>query len=413
MTIDQEFKALIPPLSEEEFEQLEQNILKDGVRDSLVIWDNNGEWVLIDGHNRYEIAKKHNLPYNTKRMTFDSRDDVKEWIILNQFGRRNLPAFVRAQLALKLKPIIAERAREKMINAPQKKVEREKEIKEIFEKFPYDTAENLAANKRKQFADEDRRDSQRNEKYIYFARFDKDKLKIGSSINPQSRIEQLSVSCPGIELAEIVLFGTGAEKHENAIKKKFAGYQIGNECYQCPDEILKQMIAYTRKEAARKDNTDYQLAKIAGVSHDTIHKVEVIQQKAPEEIREKVKSGELSINQGYRQTVNEIVKPKDFIQEVREQHEQFEESKKENVVSFQDIQQDNQNKMVLAIDLYKEICTAARQFDKLSLLRDEDDYEILWNNLDREAYGDLYSRLSSTKRIINSLMDELERRKNG
>ena len=171
---------------------------------------------------------------------------------------------------------------------------------------------------------------------------------------------------------------------------------------------LKPVIAERAKENLHQGNeplqksvnpvnTQKELAKVAGVSHDTIHKVEVIQQKAPEEIREKVKSGELSINQGYRQTVNEIVKPKDFIQEARERHEQFEESKKENVVSFQDIQQDNQNKMVLAIDLYKEICTAARQFDKLSLLRNEDDYEILWNNLDREAYGDLYSRLSSTK----------------
>ena len=289
MIIDQEFKSLIPPLSKEEFEQLEANCLRDGIRDNLIVWDNNGDFVLIDGHNRYEIAQKHNLPYNHKRMEFPNREAVIEWIILNQFGRRNLSAYDRSLLALKLKPIVQEQA--------------------------------------------------------------------------QQRMQE------------------GAK-----------GTQISAEA---------------------KGETRDKLAKVAGVSHDTIHKVEVIQQKAPEEIREKVKSGELSINQGYRQTVNEIVKPKNFIQEVREHHEQFEESKKENVVSFQDIQQDNQNKEILAIDLYKEICNAARQFDKLSLLRDEDDYEILWNNLDREAYGDLYSRLSSTKRIINSLMDELERRKNG
>ena len=288
MTIDQEFKALIPPLSKEEFEQLEANCLRDGIRDNLIVWDNNGDFVLIDGHNRYEIAQKHNLPYNHKRMEFPNREAVIEWIILNQFGRRNLSAYDRSILALKLKPVIAEKA-EKNLHQGQEPLQK--------------------------------------------------------SVNPV--------------------------------------------------------------------NTQKELAKVAGVSHDTIHKVEVIQQKAPEEIREKVKSGELSINQGYRQTVNGIVKLKDFIQEVRERHEQFEESKKENVVSFQDIQQDNQNKEILAIDLYKEICNAARQFDKLSLLRNEDDYEILWNNLDREAYGDLYSRLSSTKRIINSLMDELERRRNG
>ena len=52
--IDQEFKDLIPALTEEEYKQLEANILSEGIRDSLLVW--NG--ILIDGHNRYEIATK-------------------------------------------------------------------------------------------------------------------------------------------------------------------------------------------------------------------------------------------------------------------------------------------------------------------------------------------------------------------
>lgn len=360
MIIDQEFKSLIPPLSDEEYKQLEENILKDGVRDSVTYWDNNGDHILIDGHNRWEIAKKHNLPINERRMTFPDREAVIQWIILNQFGRRNLSAYDRSILALKLKSVIAERAREKMINAPQKKVEREKEIKEIFKKFPYDTAVNLAADKRKQFADEDRRNSQRNEKYIYFARFDKDKLKIGSSINPQSRIEQLSVSCPGIELAEIVLFGTGAEKHENAIKKKFARYQIGNECYQCPDEILKQMIAYTRKEAARKDNTDYQLAHAAGVSHDTIHKVETILEKGTPKMQELCQKGEMSVNAAYSMIkgAERETRQKREAAELREaekRHKELAEQKAEGVVSINAVRQDKADSVLIFNDFKEDI----------------------------------------------------------
>ena len=52
MIIDAEFKALIPALTKDEFSQLEENILRDGIQDPLKIW--NG--TLIDGHNRYEIA---------------------------------------------------------------------------------------------------------------------------------------------------------------------------------------------------------------------------------------------------------------------------------------------------------------------------------------------------------------------
>jgi phage N-6-adenine-methyltransferase len=106
--IDDEFKNLIPPLTDEEYKGLEDSIVKEGCRDALILWGNT----LIDGHNRYEICTKHNIPFKTVEHNFDSRQAVIEWIILNQFGRRNLPAHERARLALRLKPVIAERAKE-------------------------------------------------------------------------------------------------------------------------------------------------------------------------------------------------------------------------------------------------------------------------------------------------------------
>lgn len=106
--IDSEFKNLIPPLSSEERQGLESSLLKEGCRDALVLWGD----ILIDGHNRYEICTKHNIPYKTVQREFESREAVIEWIILNQFGRRNLPAHERARLALRLKPVIAEKAKE-------------------------------------------------------------------------------------------------------------------------------------------------------------------------------------------------------------------------------------------------------------------------------------------------------------
>lgn len=108
LKIDREFQALIPPLSDEEFRQLETNVLKDGCRDALVTW----KGTLVDGHNRYEICSKHDIPFQTVERDFSDRQSAIEWIILNQFGRRNLTAFQRSELALKLKPVIQEKARE-------------------------------------------------------------------------------------------------------------------------------------------------------------------------------------------------------------------------------------------------------------------------------------------------------------
>lgn len=105
--IDDEFKNLIPPLADDEFQQLEENILRDGIQDSLKTW----RGILIDGHNRYQIAQKHGLPFKVTEMEFADRDAVKMWIVQNQFGRRNVNRFSRGELALKLEPSIAAQAK--------------------------------------------------------------------------------------------------------------------------------------------------------------------------------------------------------------------------------------------------------------------------------------------------------------
>ena len=84
--IDEEFKALLPPLDRETFDLLEENLLQNGCRDALVIW--NG--ILIDGHNRYEICTKHDIPFHTIDKEFTSRENALIWIITTQVSRRNL-----------------------------------------------------------------------------------------------------------------------------------------------------------------------------------------------------------------------------------------------------------------------------------------------------------------------------------
>ena len=178
--IDTEYKALIPPLAADELAQLEENILQDGCRDSIVTWED----AIIDGHNRYAICQKHGLPFKAITMEFPDRSHAKEWIIRNQFGRRNLAPYVRVSLALELESTIAERAK---------------------------------AN--------------------------------------QSA-------------------GGGDQK---------SGCQISD-------------------KAISPIDTKREIAAIAGVSHDTVAKVKTIKAKASDEVKQKVASGEMSINKAYQQT---------------------------------------------------------------------------------------------------------------
>jgi hypothetical protein len=97
LNIDDKLKGLIPPLSSEEFLQLEQNILSQGCRDAIVTW--NG--TIVDGHNRYEICTRHGLAFSTINKFFMSRKDVVLWILQNQLGRRNLSDAARIEIALR------------------------------------------------------------------------------------------------------------------------------------------------------------------------------------------------------------------------------------------------------------------------------------------------------------------------
>jgi N6-adenosine-specific RNA methylase IME4 len=139
MKILQELESLIPPLSNEEFKQLERNILEEGIREPLITW--NG--ILIDGHNRYRIAQEHDMNYETLEKEFENINRVKEWMINNQFGRRNLSNYQRSVLALQLEDVFKEKAKEnyiqnvgrpsksEQISAPIKTIETRQEIAKV------------------------------------------------------------------------------------------------------------------------------------------------------------------------------------------------------------------------------------------------------------------------------------------
>jgi hypothetical protein len=94
--IDPEFEAEIPPLTEEEFNLLKQNILSEGrLLSPLIIW--NG--TIVDGHNRYRILLEHpEIDYETLNKDFPDRFAASAWICKNQLGRRNLTPEQRVYL---------------------------------------------------------------------------------------------------------------------------------------------------------------------------------------------------------------------------------------------------------------------------------------------------------------------------
>lgn len=212
LIIDSEFRELLPPLTEEQKEELKNDILKNGCLNSLVVWNNT----LIDGHHRYDICTENNIRFGLIQMEFKDKLEAMEWAWMNQKNRRNLTKYELAQIALKFKPVIEARAKENQ--------------------------------------------GKRNDL---------------TSVRNLTKVDKGNI-----------------EEFETVDTKK-------------------------------------ELAKIAGVSHDTIHKVEVIEEKAPEEIKQQVKKGELTINSAYVLTKAAEKAAEENKRLEQEYHEELEREKQE------------------------------------------------------------------------------------
>jgi len=86
LTINKRFHELLPPLKDEEYERLDASIQADGIRDPIILWGTT----IVDGHNRYEIAQRRGISFQTVQKEFEDEDDACIWIIENQIGKRNL-----------------------------------------------------------------------------------------------------------------------------------------------------------------------------------------------------------------------------------------------------------------------------------------------------------------------------------
>lgn len=233
--IDKEFEALIPPLSSDEFQQLEANIMKDGIRDPLVVWpQDDGTDILVDGHNRWKISARHSgIRFELVKMKFADRYEAIEWIANNQLGRRNLHPLDQERLLSVKREVLTKQAKQRMSDGGKGK------------------------------------------------------------------------------------------------------------------EIFPDLKAQTRDA----------IGKEIGVSGRQVDKLHAINEKASEETKQKVRNGEISVNQAYLDVKGFTDKSpkqlhKEFIGRVEKKRENYKEQKKNGIVSIKDANADKENAKILANELY-------------------------------------------------------------
>lgn len=78
------------------------------------------EWngFIVDGHNRYDICKKHSIAdYVIGTLAYETKEEVMEWMLDIQLGRRNLSPIQRIAIAEKYRNIYEKQARENQSKA--------------------------------------------------------------------------------------------------------------------------------------------------------------------------------------------------------------------------------------------------------------------------------------------------------
>ncbi len=141
ITINDELRSFIDPLTPVEHAALERSLLAEGCRDALVLWRD----VLIDGHNRYDICRQHDIPFRTvQNDRFDSLEDVMLWVIDNNLARRSVSDFQRGMLALRKKEIVAARAAQRAAEAPPQQADAVPEPADDPSDPPWHTREDVA-----------------------------------------------------------------------------------------------------------------------------------------------------------------------------------------------------------------------------------------------------------------------------
>lgn len=113
LKINPEYVALLPPLSQEEYEALKESIRNEGLHYPISV---NQDKVILDGHHRYNICRQLGITPHFETVRFEGNKlSEKQFVIETNLRRRHLCDLDKAALALELEKVEAEWAKQRMI----------------------------------------------------------------------------------------------------------------------------------------------------------------------------------------------------------------------------------------------------------------------------------------------------------
>lgn len=85
-----ELEFFIRKLNASEYHLLSEDIRQNGCKEAIKLWRRENDFVIVDGHHRFQICKELGIEFKTESLEFSSLDEVKIYMAKLQLGRRNL-----------------------------------------------------------------------------------------------------------------------------------------------------------------------------------------------------------------------------------------------------------------------------------------------------------------------------------
>lgn len=291
-----ETASLFPLMQGADFEKLKADIVENGLLEAICVHPNGS---IIDGRNRHRACIETET--HPRFRTWDGQGSLVSFVVSMNLHRRHLTSSQMAVVALDIQKRLKEESKNDRKTAAKQAADerwtRERLGKELFQALrPH--------LKSQQQAHQEKIAGRRAKQQVYFIQ-DGNRVKIGVSVDPKQRLQELSTGNYGISLIGSCPGGIDLERE---LHHQFKEHNIGGEWYHLTEEVehkindLMRIVNLDKMHTEQATNTRKEAARIAGVSAGYVSDAKKLQQDAPD-LLESVKDGELTIPQAKREFI--------------------------------------------------------------------------------------------------------------
>jgi len=285
---------LFPLMQGEEFEQLKADIAANGLHEAIWLHPDGS---ILDGRNRHRAC----IETETKPTfrTWSGEGSLVGFVVSMNLHRRHLTSSQRAAVAVDILPMLEAEAKERKRNAAARARDRRARLADLNKRA--DAGDADADYKAYQLSKAHTAQANKESKLVYFIE-DDDRVKIGSSVDPNSRLKEIRAHRGDASLMGYI---PGDHKLEHSLHERWSALRLEGEWFQFTPGLKDEIHALLSVVGTISHNSvraTAEAGELTGANYRYIQDAKTLARTAPD-LFEQVKTGDKTIPQAKREVV--------------------------------------------------------------------------------------------------------------